>query len=214
MDEAGLDLIARRLARLDRRTALLVLLGLAGPAAAPGAVARKKKPRRCRAGRKRCGKACVDLSANPGNCGACGRACGSGAACVAGRCCRVGEVNCGGVCRPSCAPDPPLTGPSRPFPQAVTYPGQAATLSHRTAEQQAGDVRAAYGRWKGNYLTRWGTDRDGHPLYWVVYNGAADQTVSEAMGFGMVIVALMAGHDPDARALFDGLWRFVREHPS
>jgi endo-1,4-beta-D-glucanase Y len=30
----------------------------------------------------------------------------------------------------------------------------------------------------------------------------------------MVIVALMAGYEPDARTIFDGLWRFSRAHPS
>ena len=30
----------------------------------------------------------------------------------------------------------------------------------------------------------------------------------------MIIVAVMAGYDPDARAIFDGLWRFVQAHPS
>jgi endo-1,4-beta-D-glucanase Y len=30
----------------------------------------------------------------------------------------------------------------------------------------------------------------------------------------MTIVPLMAGYDPDAQAIFDGLWEFVRAHPS
>ena len=30
----------------------------------------------------------------------------------------------------------------------------------------------------------------------------------------MVITALMAGHDPQAREIFDGLWAFSRAHPS
>src|SRR5690606_23482876 len=39
-------------------------------------------------------------------------------------------------------------------------------------------------------------------------------TVSEAHGYGMMLAALMAGHDPDARAVFDGMFAFFREHPS
>lgn len=39
-------------------------------------------------------------------------------------------------------------------------------------------------------------------------------TVSEGQGYGMLIVAHLAGHDPDAHALFDGLWRFARANPS
>jgi endo-1,4-beta-D-glucanase Y len=41
-----------------------------------------------------------------------------------------------------------------------------------------------------------------------------DYTVSEGQGYGMVIVALMAGFDPDAQTKFDGLWLFSREFPS
>ncbi|HVY98656.1 MAG TPA: glycosyl hydrolase family 8 [Dongiaceae bacterium] len=39
-------------------------------------------------------------------------------------------------------------------------------------------------------------------------------TVSEGQGYGMVIVALMAGHESHAQAVFDGLYRFARRHPS
>lgn len=39
-------------------------------------------------------------------------------------------------------------------------------------------------------------------------------SVSEGNGYGMVIVPLMAGHDPQARALFDGLYRVFRKVPS
>ena len=38
--------------------------------------------------------------------------------------------------------------------------------------------------------------------------------VSEGQGFGMVITAFMAGHDPDAKAIFDGLYGYFRAHPS
>lgn len=38
--------------------------------------------------------------------------------------------------------------------------------------------------------------------------------MSEGQGYGLVIVALMAGHEPDAHAIFDGLWRFALAHPS
>jgi endo-1,4-beta-D-glucanase Y len=46
--------------------------------------------------------------------------------------------------------------------------------------------------------------------------GQTDQsiTVSEGHGYGMVIAAIMAGHDPEARAIFDGLYAYFRDHPS
>ncbi len=39
-------------------------------------------------------------------------------------------------------------------------------------------------------------------------------TTSEAHGYGMLIVALMAGHDPLAQERFDGLFRYYRAHPA
>ncbi len=39
-------------------------------------------------------------------------------------------------------------------------------------------------------------------------------SVSEGQGYGMVIVALMAGHDPEARAVFDQLFNYARRHRS
>lgn len=94
--------------------------------------------------------------------------------------------------------------PKRPFPQHVSYMAGSVRPSHRTQAQQDDDVRAAYDRWKANYLSKTG---EGH---YRVRNGrpAAAPTISEGQGYGMVIVPLMAGYDPEAQAIFDGLWRF------
>jgi endo-1,4-beta-D-glucanase Y len=52
---------------------------------------------------------------------------------------------------------------------------------------------------------------------YVFYNDAGDNgdaiTVSEAHGYGMVLTALMAGHDADAHAEFDALFAYFRAHP-
>ncbi len=39
-------------------------------------------------------------------------------------------------------------------------------------------------------------------------------TVSEAHGYGLIITAYMAGHDPDAKKQFDAMLRYHREHQS
>ncbi|MBI3173285.1 MAG: beta-glucanase [Chloroflexi bacterium] len=109
------------------------------------------------------------------------------------------------------------TGIARPFPQHVTYATGSILPSHRTQAQLDGDVRAFYDVWKQTYLLEAGTSADGHPLYRIAFGESApnhDQTVSEGQGFGMVIVPIMAGYDPDAQTLFNGLWEFVRAHPS
>ena len=105
--------------------------------------------------------------------------------------------------------------PRYPFPQHLTYaPGTIRPNHHGQAEQDA-DVRGYYDQWKASYLVAAGSDPEGHTLYRVSF-GSSDpgRTVSEGQGYGMVIVALMAGHDPDAQDLFDGLWYFVLAHPS
>ena len=103
----------------------------------------------------------------------------------------------------------------RPFPQHVTYAAGTIRPNRRSQEQQDDDVRAAYDHWKASYLKAAGTDDQGRPLYRVSF-GSSDpgRTVSEGQGYGMIIVALMAGYDADAHTLFDGLWRFTRAHPS
>lgn len=43
-----------------------------------------------------CGSRCIDLSSDPASCGACGRGCAAGQACISGSCaCRSGDPTCG-----------------------------------------------------------------------------------------------------------------------
>jgi predicted small lipoprotein YifL len=63
-------------------------------AGAPVDVAMDAAPA-CPVGDARCGERCVDLSADPAHCGACGRACEAGQVCTAGACraqCREGAL--------------------------------------------------------------------------------------------------------------------------
>jgi endo-1,4-beta-D-glucanase Y len=100
----------------------------------------------------------------------------------------------------------------------LAYPGAARSLIQPDADQQADDIRVAWSRWKQRYLVR--RVEDGEVRYWVRHAkpGHADgwdrETVSEGMGYGMILAAHMAGDDERAREIFDGLWRFARAHPS
>lgn len=72
------------------------------------------------------------------------------------------------------------------------------------------EVRRYYEYWKGKYLipsTRFPGD------FKVNYDGKG-VTVSEAIGYGMMITAFMADEDPAARTYFDGLDRFRKRFPS
>jgi endo-1,4-beta-D-glucanase Y len=99
--------------------------------------------------------------------------------------------------------------PRRPFPQHTRHASETILPSHRTQSELDDDVRAYYGVWKSKFLKTDGS------LYRVSFGSTnPGRTVSEGQGYGMVIVAMMAGHDPDAQTIFDGLWKFAREYPS
>jgi len=106
---------------------------------------------------------------------------------------------------------------SHPFPQHPRYATGTIRPSQVTREQMDREVRAYYDAWKKDYVKEAGPDPEtGKPLFRVVMGKElpdSGQTVSEGQGYGMVIVAIMAGHDPEARALFDGLYRFAQRHP-
>ena len=104
--------------------------------------------------------------------------------------------------------------PARPFPRHVSYaPGTIKPGFSQTVLDD--DVRAFFDRWKADYLVSAGTAPDGTPMYRIIHSkNTPQETVSEGQGYGMIIMALMAGYDPDARLFLDGLWTFARQHPS
>jgi hypothetical protein len=85
-----------------------------------------------------------------------------------------------------------------------------------SGEQGALDaaVKAAYDRWKAAYVK---AECGGY----VVKNPTSAEparpntsTNSTALGNGMVIAAMMAGHDPEAQTIFDGMFAVARKFPS
>ncbi len=105
--------------------------------------------------------------------------------------------------------------PYLPFPQHLSYAAGCLTPDHLSQDQLDDAVRSAYWRWKANYLAAASAHIDGHPRYRIKMSSfASAATVSEGQGYGMVIVALMAGEDPEAKTIFDGLWQFFKDHPS
>jgi endo-1,4-beta-D-glucanase Y len=102
------------------------------------------------------------------------------------------------------------TVPTRPFPQAenLAYHGLKPGR-HPQAELNA-IVLKAYLQWKQRYLVK-STAVPGD--YKIAFN-ARNWTVSEAMGYGMLVTVQMAGADPQARDIFDGLNRFRKRYPS
>jgi endo-1,4-beta-D-glucanase Y len=101
-------------------------------------------------------------------------------------------------------------GPKHPFgAEVVAFP--PGTL--RPSEPQSGldgATAAFYDAWK----TRYAVKGCGAGELRIKADAGAAVTVSEGQGYGMVIVALMAGHEPQAQAMFDALYRYARRHPS
>lgn len=102
-----------------------------------------------------------------------------------------------------------------PFPQHVVYAPGTIRPNHIDQNVQDNDLRAYYDYWKAHYLIDAGVAADGYRRYRIsLGNTDPTHTVSEGQGYGMVIVALMAGYDANAKTYFDGLWRFAKDHPS
>ncbi len=115
------------------------------------------------------------------------------------------------------SPTPEESSLSFPFPQHRAYAPGVILPNHRSQGQLDNDVRAFYDYWKATYLIQDGQSPNGRPLYRVAFGQDAEgqaNTVSEGQGFGMTILPVMAGYDPEARTIFDGLWLFARNHPS
>jgi endo-1,4-beta-D-glucanase Y len=118
---------------------------------------------------------------------------------------------------PAFTPTTPAGLASRPFPQHVRYAPGSILPNHRGQAQLDDDVRSFYAYWKSQYVIEAGKSESGVTLYRIAFGKDATAratTVSEGQGYGMIIVPIMAGHDPDAQLIFDGLWEFFRAHPS
>jgi endo-1,4-beta-D-glucanase Y len=117
---------------------------------------------------------------------------------------------------PTSAPPSADRAPQRPFPQHTTYTAGTIKPQHPQADLDAA-VLSSYRAWKKAYLK----SGCGEGRFYVdpgqdVSSGKLTRSISisEGHGYGMVIVAFMAGTDPDARQIFDGLYAFFRDHPS
>ncbi|SDY41364.1 glycosyl hydrolase family 8 [Herbiconiux ginsengi] len=112
------------------------------------------------------------------------------------------------------APTPTSTteaGPTRPFGSHLVELAAGAALPPGGVAAADADTAAAYTAWKAKYVKAGcGTGR----YYVDASSSTGSMVVSEGQGYGMVVTALLAGHDPSARAVFDGLFRYVDDHPS
>lgn len=108
--------------------------------------------------------------------------------------------------------EPARAAPSYPFgSHPMSYAAGTIRPSHVTAAAQDTAVRDFYDAWKARFLRQ--TCGSGR---WIVLTAtdANNLTVAEGHGYGMMLAALLAGYDPDAQAIFDGMVAYFRDHPT
>ncbi|SFD21218.1 Por secretion system C-terminal sorting domain-containing protein [Chitinophaga sp. CF118] len=116
-----------------------------------------------------------------------------------------------------CAVSNLVPAQNKPFPQAITYPNCIKPNNVTQAEMNA-SVASYYTYWKATYLNNHLASLPGG--YYVRGEISGDDEgytplgTSEGHGYGMVITALMAGYDANAKTIFDGLYKTARAYHS
>jgi hypothetical protein len=113
---------------------------------------------------------------------------------------------------PTAAPAPvsPVAGIAFPFgARLVKY--VAGTLPSHTPASMDSVLTRHYDAWKAARVVNASSVVAGG--FAVKFSDPNFMTVSEGMGYGMLLAVIFAGHDPNARTLFDGLLAVVRARP-
>jgi endo-1,4-beta-D-glucanase Y len=105
-----------------------------------------------------------------------------------------------------------LPVPLRPFPQHNPYQQGTILPNHVSQEEMDDSVKSFYLAWKRHYVLP--GCRQGEKYIWFEGTQGTNICVSEGQGYGMVIVALMAGYDSTAQETYDCLYRWYKSHPS
>lgn len=116
------------------------------------------------------------------------------------------------------------------FPQHTAYAAGSIKPNHVTQAKMDATVARLYDEWKAKYVKKHPYLKASQPAQYYIWYADGDwfekehdeklnvdymaTTVSEAHGYGMLITALMAGHDKNAKKTFDGMYRYFRAHPS
>jgi endo-1,4-beta-D-glucanase Y len=101
-------------------------------------------------------------------------------------------------------------GPAVPF-GSHQFPYAAGMLKPTGAQSTLDQaVVSVYTKWKTNFVRQ----NCGNGWYETISPDADHLYVAEGQGYGMVIVATMAGADANAKTIFDGMVKYVLAHPS
>lgn len=96
----------------------------------------------------------------------------------------------------------------KPFPQELNYKGCIKPDVSQDVLNK--EVAAYYDYWEQKYLKALTSLPGGYYVYGHITgnpDGFKPLGSSEGMGYGMIVTVLMAGHDPDAKTYYDGLYK-------
>jgi len=97
-----------------------------------------------------------------------------------------------------------------PFPQHYKYTSQSVKPSNYTQYQLDSVVTRFYDAWKARYFRN--TCNSNQYFVWFGDEDSTINSVSEGQGYGMMIAAYMAGYDPNAKTIYDGLFNYYKSH--
>ncbi|MFC0515235.1 glycosyl hydrolase family 8 [Mucilaginibacter angelicae] len=98
----------------------------------------------------------------------------------------------------------------RPFPQHSRYTAGTIKPNHLSQQQLDKQVTVFYYQWKHRYIKP-GCNKN---QFYVWFEKPGKECVSEGQGYGMIITALMAGYDKQAKTTYDGLYYYYKAHPA
>ena len=120
---------------------------------------------------------------------------------------------------PATTPGTSTTTPTTPQAGGTGYPfGSrrdkyvAGIAPSQTAATMDAALTRHYDAWKAHAVVAADSIVPGGLA--VQFSNSSYMTVSEGMGYGMLLAVVFAGHDPQAQALFDGLLSVVRARPA
>ncbi|MFN8206582.1 MAG: glycosyl hydrolase family 8 [Bacteroidales bacterium] len=96
-----------------------------------------------------------------------------------------------------------------PYPAHTIYPGSHIKPNNYSQSELDNQTSSFYTAWKKKYLKN-----DCRTSEYYIHSGAGAKTISEAHGYGMMIMCFMAGYEIYAKTYFDGLFNYYKSHPS
>lgn len=96
-----------------------------------------------------------------------------------------------------------------PFPHHTVYTVNHCKPDNYSQSELDNQTGSFYTAWKKRYIKSGCKDGE-----FYVHSGNGANTISEAHGYGMMIMCFMAGYEKSAKGYFDGLFHYYKSHPS